>query len=82
MFDKNKVSISSNGIMYRYDKKGLSTTVLLDKWFNERVEYKRLMKKYGDEGDYRYNMNTFKRRQHVQKIILNSLIWCIGITCI
>jgi DNA polymerase elongation subunit (family B) len=77
MFDNNKVSISSNGIMYRYDKKGL-VPVLLEKWFNERVEYKRLMKKYGDEGitdKYEY----FKRRQHVQKIILNSLYGVLGL---
>ena len=77
MFDNNKVSISSNGIMYRYDKKGL-VPVLLEKWFNERVEYKKLMKKYGDEGvteKYEY----FKRRQHVQKIILNSLYGVLGL---
>ena len=49
LLDNNKVSISTNGVLYRNDKKGL-IPVLLDKWFNERVEYKRLMKKYGDEG--------------------------------
>ncbi len=73
MFDNNKVSISSNGIMYRNDKKGL-IPVLLEKWFNERVEYKNLMKKHGTEGNtekYEY----FKRRQHVQKIVLNSCLF-------
>ena len=50
MFDNNKISVSSNGILYRYDKKGL-IPVLLEKWFDERVEYKRLMKKYGEEGN-------------------------------
>ena len=39
MFDKNKVSISSNGILYRNDKKGLIPS-LLSKWFDERVEFK------------------------------------------
>ncbi len=77
MFASNKVSISSNGVMYRYDKKGL-IPVLLEKWFDERVEYKRLMKKYGDEGnDEKYGY--FKRRQHVQKIILNSLYGVLGL---
>jgi DNA polymerase elongation subunit (family B) len=77
MFSKNKVSISSNGILYRNDKKGL-IPVLLEKWFNERVEYKRLMKKYGDEkNDEQYNY--FKRRQHIQKIILNSLYGVLGL---
>jgi DNA polymerase elongation subunit (family B) len=77
MFEKNKVSISSNGIMYRNDKKGL-IPILLDKWFNERVEYKKLMKKHGNQGDtekYEY----FKRRQHVQKIVLNSLYGVLGL---
>jgi len=77
MFDNNKVSISSNGIMYRYDKKGL-IPVLLEKWFNERVEYKRLMKKYGDEGDKKQH-GYFSRRQHIQKIILNSLYGVLGL---
>ena len=77
MFDKNKVSISSNGIMYRYDKKGL-IPILLEKWFNERVEYKRLMKKYGEEGNEEQH-GYFKRRQHIQKIILNSLYGVLGL---
>jgi len=77
MFKSNKVSISSNGVMYRYDKKGL-IPVLLEKWFNERVEYKRLMKKYGDEGNDKKH-GYFKRRQHIQKIILNSLYGVLGL---
>ncbi len=77
MFKSNKVSISSNGILYRTDKKGL-IPVLLEKWFNERVEYKRLMKKYGEEGDDEKH-GYFKRRQHIQKIILNSLYGVLGL---
>ena len=77
LLDENKISISSNGVLYRNDKKGL-IPVLLDKWFNERVEYKNLMKKHGNEGNtekYEY----FKRRQHVQKIVLNSLYGVLGL---
>ena len=37
MFKSNKVSISSNGILYRNDKKGLIPSIL-SKWFDERVE--------------------------------------------
>ena len=77
MFDNNKVSISSNGVLYRYDKKGL-IPILLEKWFNERVEYKRLMKKYGEEGNDEKH-GYFKRRQHIQKIILNSLYGVLGL---
>jgi DNA polymerase elongation subunit (family B) len=77
MFASNKVSISSNGIMYRNDKKGLIPSIL-SKWFDERVEYKRLMKKYGEEGDDEKH-GYFKRRQHVQKIVLNSLYGVLGL---
>jgi len=77
MFKSNKVSISSNGILYRNDKKGLIPS-LLSKWFDERVEYKRLMKKYSDEGD-KEKSAYFKRRQHVQKIVLNSLYGVLGL---
>ena len=77
MFENNKVSVSSNGVLYRYDKKGL-IPVLLEKWFNERVEYKRLMKQYADEGDKKQH-GYFKRRQHIQKIILNSLYGVLGL---
>ena len=77
LFDNNKLSISSNGVMYRNDKKGLIPSIL-EKWFNERVEYKRLMKKYGNEKNteqYEY----FGKRQLVQKIILNSLYGVLGL---
>ena len=49
-FDNNKVSVSSNGVLYRSDKKGL-IPALLEKWFDTRVEYRKLMKKFGDAGD-------------------------------
>jgi DNA polymerase elongation subunit (family B) len=76
-FGKNEVSISANGILYRNDKKGLIPTVLTT-WFDKRVEYRKLMKKFGDAGDndkYEY----FKRRQHIQKIVLNSLYGVLGL---
>ena len=76
-FDKNKVSISSNGVLYRSDKQGL-IPALLSKWFDTRVEYRKLMKKFGDAGDnekYTY----FKSRQLIQKVILNSLYGVLGL---
>ena len=42
-FDKNHVSISSNGILYRTDKKGLIPT-LLSSWFDKRKEFRKLGK--------------------------------------
>jgi len=77
MFDNNKVSVSSNGVLYRYDKKGL-IPVLLEKWFNERVEFRRLMKQHADEGDMEMS-SYFNRRQHIQKIVLNSLYGVLGL---
>jgi DNA polymerase elongation subunit (family B) len=76
-FDKNKVSVSSNGVLYRSDKKGL-IPALLEKWFDTRVEYRKLMKKFGDAGNnekYTY----FKSRQLIQKVVLNSLYGVLGL---
>ena len=70
-------SISSNGILYNTKNKGIIPAIL-ELWFDERVEYKNLMKKYGDGGNtqmYEY----FKARQHIQKILLNSLYGVLGL---
>jgi DNA polymerase elongation subunit (family B) len=77
IMDNNKIAISSNGVMYRNDKKGLIPSIL-NKWFDERVEYKKLMKKYGDEGN-KEQYEYFGKRQLVQKIILNSLYGVLGL---
>jgi DNA polymerase elongation subunit (family B) len=77
MLDNNKVSVSSNGVLYRYDKKGL-IPILLEKWFDERVEFKNLMKQYGKSGDVE-KQGYFNRRQHIQKILLNSLYGVLGL---
>ena len=76
-FDKADVSISSNGIIYRTDKKGL-IPALLEKWFNERVEMRKLVKKFNEEGDTEREQ-YFDRRQHIQKIVLNSLYGVLGL---
>jgi DNA polymerase elongation subunit (family B) len=73
----NKIAISSNGIMYRTDVVGCIPDIL-NTWFNKRVEYKNLMKKYGKAGDdekYRF----YHKRQLVQKILLNSLYGVLGL---
>ena len=69
-FNKNDVSISSNGVLYDLSKKGVIPAIL-EKWFNERVEYRKLAKKYGEEGNDELH-GYFDRRQLVQKILLNS----------
>lgn len=77
MFKNSKVSVSSNGVLYKNEKSGLIPTIL-NTWFNERVEYKKLMKKFGNGGNdkqYQY----FHRRQLVTKIMLNSLYGLLGL---
>jgi len=76
-FDNATVSISSNGIIYRTDKQGL-IPALLEKWFNERVEMRKLVKKFNEQGDTEKE-NYFDRRQHIQKIVLNSLYGVLGL---
>ena len=76
-FDEADVSISSNGIIYRTDKQGL-IPALLEKWFNERVEMRKLVKKFNEQGDTEKE-NYFDRRQHIQKIVLNSLYGVLGL---
>ena len=77
LLDSKNISISSNGILYRNDKKGLIPSILR-KWFDERVEYKRLAKQYHNEGDI-VQHEYYNRRQHIQKIVLNSLYGVLGL---
>ena len=42
----SKFSVSSNGVLYRTDEVGCIPGIL-DLWFQQRVEYKNEMKKYG-----------------------------------
>ena len=76
-FNQAEVSIASNGVMYRTDKQGL-IPALLTKWFNERVEMRKLVKKFHEEGDTEKEQ-YFDRRQYLQKIILNSLYGVLGL---
>ena len=76
-FDNNQVSISNNGILYRTDKQGLIPS-LLSKWFDQRKEFRKLAKKFGDEGDEE-KYGYFNRRQHIQKIVLNSMYGVLGL---
>ena len=69
--------ISSNGVLYNANKQGIIPEVL-EKWFTERVEYKNLMKKYKSEGNTEL-AEFYDRRQHIQKIFLNSLYGVLGL---
>jgi len=74
---KMNFSVASNGVIYTQEKVGVIPEIL-NVWFDKRVEYKDLMKKYGKEGDdelYKF----YSQRQLVQKIMLNSLYGVLGL---
>src|SRR6056300_373208 len=73
----NKWSVSSNGVVYRTDTVGCIPGIL-DIWFNQRVEFKNEMKKYGKAGD-KEKYAFYHKRQLVQKILLNSLYGVLGL---
>jgi DNA polymerase elongation subunit (family B) len=71
------LTISSNGVLYDNKTMGIIPEVL-DRWFVERVEFKNLMKKYKNEGNTEL-AEFYDRRQHIQKIFLNSLYGVLGL---
>ena len=77
LLDTNKISVATNGVLYRYDKKGLIPAIL-ETWFDQRNEYKKLAKKYNDSGD-NVKSEYFNRRQHIQKIMLNTVYGVFGL---
>jgi len=77
LLDNNEVSISTNGVLYKNERRGLIPSIL-EKWFDERVEYKKLAKKYAKSGDTQKHI-YFNKRQQVQKIMLNSLYGALGL---
>jgi DNA polymerase elongation subunit (family B) len=73
-----KIHISSIGAMYNGKKNGIIPTIL-DLWFSQRLQFQDLMKKYGKEGD-KEKEAYYTRRQHVQKIFLNSVYGILGLS--
>jgi len=67
----NNLSVTANGVMFRTDKPS-TLNVILDKWFDERVMYKKAMKKAYKSGNKKEGeLNHLK--QYTMKILLNSL---------
>ena len=75
--EQSKFSVASNGVLYTQDKVGCIPDIL-DTWFKQRVEFRKLEKKYGDSGD-KEKYAFYKKRQLVQKILLNSLYGVLGL---
>ena len=75
--EKSKFSIASNGVLYRTDVVGCIPDIL-NTWFSQRVEFRKLEKQYGDSGE-KEKYAFYKKRQLVQKILLNSLYGVLGL---
>jgi len=66
-----EMSISANGVFFRTDKESVLSTIL-KKWFDERVKYKKEMKKAYKLGNSELGA-SFHMKQYTMKILLNSL---------
>jgi DNA polymerase elongation subunit (family B) len=73
-----KINISSIGAMYLSEKMGIIPTIL-ELWFSQRLEFQDLMKKYAKDGNKEMEA-YYTRRQHVQKIFLNSVYGILGLS--
>jgi hypothetical protein len=69
--------VKANGVIYDQNKIGCIPDIL-KKWFSERVEFKNKMKEASNRDD-KAQTAFWKRRQHVQKILLNSLYGVLGL---
>lgn len=67
----NNLAISANGVIFRTDRKS-TLSIVLNKWFNERREFKALMKEAYKSGDKKLG-EYYHLRQYTLKILLNSL---------
>jgi len=64
-------SISSNGMLYNLDKKGVVPSIL-EMWFAERVEFTNLRSSCIKEKNNEL-AQYYDRKQHIQKILLNTV---------
>ena len=71
MIEQNNLAVSANGCLFSTDKESTLSTVL-NKWFDERVEYKNEMKKAFKSGD-KEKGEYYHLMQYTMKILLNSL---------
>ena len=78
LIEEYNLSVSANGVVYDQKKLGCVPDIL-KKWFSERVEFKNKMKECSDNGD-KDGTAFWKRRQQVQKILLNSLYGVLGLS--
>ena len=73
----NQLGVAANGVLYTQKKPGLIADIL-DTWFKQRVEFRKLETKYGEAGDTE-KYEFYGKRQLVQKILLNSMYGVLGL---
>ena len=71
LIENNNLSVAANGTLFRTDKKSV-LSIILNKWFNERVIYKNEMNKCYKAGDNEGGAKNYLL-QYTMKILLNSL---------
>jgi len=74
---EGNLGVAANGVLYNQDKPGLIADIL-DTWFKQRVEFRKLEKQYGEAGDTE-KYEFYAKRQLVQKILLNSMYGVLGL---
>ena len=75
--EEKNYSVAANGVMFDKSRPGLVPSIL-NTWFEERVEYKNLRKKYEKEGDT-VKAEFYDQKQYTQKILLNSMYGVLGL---
>ncbi len=80
MLRDDHVAVSAVGALYTQKQKGIIPSIL-ELWFSQRVEFKDLARKHSKEGNKPME-EFYNRRQHLQKIFLNSVYGILGLsTC-
>ena len=72
-----KWTISANGVFFKTDRKSV-LSIILNKWFDERVQYKNEMKKAYKSGNEELGA-SFHMKQYTMKILLNSLYGALAV---
>ena len=74
---QSNLAVAANGTMFRTDKQSLLSTIL-NKWFDERVEYKNLMKQAYKDGN-KSDGEKYHMMQYTMKILLNSTYGALAV---
>ena len=74
---QNNLAVSSNGIIYRQDKRGVIPSIL-EIWYKDKAEYDKLMKEYGKKGDHE-KAEYYSARRNIAKVMLNSVYGVLGL---